>query len=242
MKKLFSKPAFTLAEVLITLGIIGVVAAMTIPNLILNYKAHRLKSQFNKSYSTIYQVVRRMIDDEVSFDNKDYAIQTFYKTFGNYLQGATDCGGQEYYSNPDYKGKPCFNHTKEAYKNLSGKQDASWINPILNDGEWLMPDGSLLLFENGGAYWNSFVYISVDLNGFGTPPDRLGVDLFMFQLIDGEIKAMGETGTRWCPDESTRSARCNFKNDSSGETNGICCAYYAKSDNDYFKKVLKAFK
>lgn len=31
---------FTLAEVLITLGIIGVVAAMTIPTLMVNYKAH----------------------------------------------------------------------------------------------------------------------------------------------------------------------------------------------------------
>ena len=43
--------AFTLAEVLITLGIIGVVAAMTIPTLMANYKAKRLHSQFLKSYS-----------------------------------------------------------------------------------------------------------------------------------------------------------------------------------------------
>lgn len=32
------KPAFTLAEVLITLGVIGVVAAMTMPVLIQNYQ------------------------------------------------------------------------------------------------------------------------------------------------------------------------------------------------------------
>ncbi len=37
---------FTLAEVLITLGIIGVVAAITIPNLITTYKAKQLHSQF----------------------------------------------------------------------------------------------------------------------------------------------------------------------------------------------------
>ena len=37
--------AFTLAEVLITLGIIGVVATLTIPSLINNYKAKRLHSQ-----------------------------------------------------------------------------------------------------------------------------------------------------------------------------------------------------
>ena len=37
------KKAFTLAEVLITLGIIGVVAAMTIPNLIANVNAHKFR-------------------------------------------------------------------------------------------------------------------------------------------------------------------------------------------------------
>lgn len=36
------KKGFTLSEVLITLGIIGVVAALTIPGLITTYKAHRL--------------------------------------------------------------------------------------------------------------------------------------------------------------------------------------------------------
>lgn len=34
----YFKKAFTLAEVLITLGIIGIVAAITIPNLIANYQ------------------------------------------------------------------------------------------------------------------------------------------------------------------------------------------------------------
>ena len=38
------KKAFTLAEILITLGIIGVVAAITIPGLITTYKAHQLRS------------------------------------------------------------------------------------------------------------------------------------------------------------------------------------------------------
>lgn len=44
------EPAFTIAEVLITLGIIGVVAALTIPPLITNYKARKLHTQFLKSY------------------------------------------------------------------------------------------------------------------------------------------------------------------------------------------------
>ena len=46
---------FTLAEVLITLGLIGVVAAMTIPNLIANTNGAKFRSQFKKSISTLSQ-------------------------------------------------------------------------------------------------------------------------------------------------------------------------------------------
>lgn len=52
MKKRFG---FTLAEVLITLGIIGVVAAMTIPTLIQNTNSVKFESQFKKSISTLSQ-------------------------------------------------------------------------------------------------------------------------------------------------------------------------------------------
>ena len=45
--------AFTLAEVLITLGVIGVVAALTLPNLIANYKEKVFVASAKKSYSTI---------------------------------------------------------------------------------------------------------------------------------------------------------------------------------------------
>ncbi len=46
---------FTLAEVLITLGIIGVVAAMTIPTLISNTNSAKFKSQYKKTLSTLNQ-------------------------------------------------------------------------------------------------------------------------------------------------------------------------------------------
>ena len=47
------KTAFTLAEVLITLGIIGIVAAMTMPTLIANYKNKVLVNQAKNSYSLL---------------------------------------------------------------------------------------------------------------------------------------------------------------------------------------------
>ena len=46
---------FTLVEVLITLGIIGVVAAMTIPTLISNTNSAKFKSQYKKTLSTMNQ-------------------------------------------------------------------------------------------------------------------------------------------------------------------------------------------
>ena len=49
------KKGFTLAEVLITLGIIGVVAAMTIPTLIQNTNSVKFVTQFKKSISTLSQ-------------------------------------------------------------------------------------------------------------------------------------------------------------------------------------------
>ncbi len=51
------KNAFTLAEVLITLGIIGVVAAMTIPTLISNTNGAQFKTAYKKALSTLNQAV-----------------------------------------------------------------------------------------------------------------------------------------------------------------------------------------
>ena len=56
-------PAFTLAEVLITLGIIGIVAAMTLPTLIQNYKKHVVETKLAKFYTTINQAVARSSAD-----------------------------------------------------------------------------------------------------------------------------------------------------------------------------------
>ena len=50
---LLKKAAFTLAEVLITLGIIGVVAALTLPSLIQNYHEKQRVTQLKKAYSVM---------------------------------------------------------------------------------------------------------------------------------------------------------------------------------------------
>ena len=54
---LHKKVAFTLAEVLISLGIIGVVAALTIPNVVSNYKKKVVETRLAKLYSVLNQAV-----------------------------------------------------------------------------------------------------------------------------------------------------------------------------------------
>ena len=70
-----SKSAFTLAEVLITLGIIGVVAAMTMPTLLNATQAARSKTGFKKVMNVLNQalVVNYALED---FDAGSAASQT----------------------------------------------------------------------------------------------------------------------------------------------------------------------
>ncbi len=68
----FKRKAFTLAEVLITLGIIGVVAALTIPTLIQNSNSRKFVTQFKKSVSTLDQAA---ISAHAQYD-MDYSLLT----------------------------------------------------------------------------------------------------------------------------------------------------------------------
>lgn len=61
------KKAFTLAEVLITLGTIGVVAAMTIPTLVANTRGQQYRSKLKKTISTLSQAAR-MSQSQYDFD------------------------------------------------------------------------------------------------------------------------------------------------------------------------------
>ena len=80
MKEVFmSKKAFTLAEVLITLMIIGIVAALTIPSVISNYQQQEFKTGLKKAVSVLNEAIQTNIalDGETPYENGDLA---------NYLQ------------------------------------------------------------------------------------------------------------------------------------------------------------
>ncbi len=94
------KHAFTLAEVLITLGIIGVVAALTIPTLIATHRKHEVETKLAKIYSVFNQAISRSsvehgdvtswaIDCGTSSNvtcTSDEAMSWFNEYIGHYLQ------------------------------------------------------------------------------------------------------------------------------------------------------------
>ncbi len=84
--------AFTLAEVLITLGIIGVVAAMTLPTLMNNTQNNELQTQFKKTYSELNQVARLFYNDNgisVPEFTETSGLPKFLSQFPKHMKGVS---------------------------------------------------------------------------------------------------------------------------------------------------------
>lgn len=77
------KKAFTLAEVLITLSIIGVISVLIIPSLVKNYKNKLYAASIEKTYSQITHAVESVMNDEV--------VNEFYKTTAGVEPDNSDC-------------------------------------------------------------------------------------------------------------------------------------------------------
>ena len=81
------KAAFTLAEVLITLGIIGIVAAMTMPTLIQNHRRGVVETALAKFYTTMNQAINLSVveNGETKYwgfaANNAESIEQFYNKY-----------------------------------------------------------------------------------------------------------------------------------------------------------------
>ena len=224
------KAGFTLAEVLITLGIIGVVAAITIPGLMNNYKAKRLRTQFLKTYSVVQQAFKQMEADDLSLDPSTYdrSANPFYLTFKNYFRGITIC-------NMSKLTTPCYNYRvihSLTYKNLTGS--AEIVPFYFDDYQFILPDGTFINVDSPSR--SGWIWVMADLNGAQNPPNQMGYDLFVFEFKDGELRTMGSNETMY----SDLDKYCSLT--SSEALNGIACAHKAKTDTDYFKWVIKNVK
>ena len=179
------KAAFTLAEVLITLGIIGVVAALTMPAVITSYQKKKTVEQLKKVYATLEQAFK-LSEAENGFSNEwvsdgssvsEQVMTQYFDTYWRpYLKilktckSISDCG---------------YEHSQ--FYDTSGKDAAaSIVNPktrttvILNDGTFLsfVP---MNWNSDGTPFMSKIQQIRVDLDG-PKGPDRYGHDVFIFVI------------------------------------------------------------
>lgn len=214
------KYAFTLAETLITLGIIGIVIAMTYPILINNHQKKILATQLKKGYSTISQALTLMYADTgEDILPQNYSGSTFANLFKQYLKinqysASYDITG----SNPDdyYKSK--------IYRNYNNSNDAK--ASLLDEGQMIIDDGMAIFIQNS-PYPQYGLLITVDVNGINKRPNQWGHDLFTFRI---------EKKGHLIPSESPNSTYMYSKQEkycsvtSTTQENGLACTYYAIND------------
>ena len=171
------KFAFTLAEVLITLGIIGVVAAMTIPTLVTNYQKRQFEVAFSKTYSTLQNGIKLYMAEQVCTD------------IGCAGMGALEDSNQDgewigilekVFKITNYcLDSECWINLCEDYQTVTGQEFCS-------GGSW---HKYFDLVDGARVFWhgNSTVpQIYVDING-PAAPNKTGYDLFFFDMDERGI-------------------------------------------------------
>ena len=163
--------AFTLAEVLITLGIIGVVAAMTIPTLVANYQKKETVTALKKAYSQLSQAVKmsELENGDKEYWNYDLPAETFMNTYLKpFLKDVEQTNGFDI-------------HKTINYKYLNGDRITESSVNDKNNSVIKLSDGTIIFVDGWSSGENTGRGILVDTNGF-KKPNILGRDLFSFVI------------------------------------------------------------
>ena len=218
---------FTLAEVLITLVIIGIVASITMPAMIANYRSIVLESQFKKSYSILSQALIRSKEELGENLHQTYipnqpegwggAVE-FRETYFKYLQNLS----------PGSKSQ--MENFGQGWKSFSGVKESSFLGLGAMPGYLLLADGSYVTVLKN----NSRLNILVDINGKKFP-NRTGYDIFLFVVDPNQDKLVS-----W----SNEKSFCD-KNSKTASYNGRACTYFAminQNPDDKTKKYFQSLK
>ena len=193
------RAAFTLAEVLITLGIIGVVAALTMPALIANYQDKVAVTRLKKVYSILSQAYQKayyeygeptnwgLTDIGTSGSDKDYQSSlTLFNVLGKGLTLSKTCG-----QNPG-----CF---YDGYYKFSNGNSWQSFDTVRNRHKVITSDGVSLAFHGYSATCNANInnlsdacgLIYVDLDGPFRGKHTFGQDFFQFAVTKYGILPRG---------------------------------------------------
>ena len=217
------KAAFTLAEVLITLGIIGVVAAMTIPTLIANYKEKALENQFKRSYAVLNQALlsaqsqlgylpKCYYEYNANTPNTVSGCTELTENFLSSLKIVKTCKDHAFENGciPEYRGVDDI--LKEQHKDDEDYDEDYWQDyAIRNCGgfstsnirnrnsSYVLADGTILFFYDQ----TGCLIIGLDINGMNGP-NKWGYDLFSLSIksdgnrfrYEGDICISAEEGGR----------------------------------------------
>ncbi len=194
IKKFTRKSAFTLAEVLITLGIIGVIAAITIPGLMTKYKRTVAEIRLKKAYSVVNQAFGLAAEEYGDVDSWPHENpEKFMKEFL-----ATKVSGVTVYPKATDSRKAMCYRDYAFMGGVTSVAQYAWLSggyistPMLGGKTVSMslPDGTCVgINTNTAGGWPNHVFI--DINGGIQGPNRAGHDLFIFLMKDNRIVPYG---------------------------------------------------
>ena len=210
-----AKFGFTLAEVLITLGIIGVVAAMTIPNLIAKYQKEQTVVKLKKAISILNQAYKLSYDDVGEPSSDDYlkfSTMEYINTYwAPYIKISSLC----------VKYSDCGYTSVMPHKYASGKQSSWWVTGdgnatktrtafMTHDGFMYMP--MYFTPSSDGKTYDSMNQVLLDING-AEGPNRYGRDVFWLTRVQKDGGGINLYGY----DKTDAQINANCSKNSGGE-------------------------
>ena len=176
-----NKYAFTLAEVLVTLGIIGVISAMTVPSLMQNYQRQSYLTQLHKFYNELSQALVQYQTDKNALSLKEAGLtsqENLNAFFKNYFKIVNDCGTTQ---------TPCLAPASE-YKNIAGRAIGTGCSSYMT----IASGASFGSLYSGGTV---VFTLYLDING-QKGPNIAGRDIFAIYIYNNGLidDSAGENG------------------------------------------------
>lgn len=226
-KTIINRSAFTLAETLITLGIIGIAAVITLPLLINSIQDKQFKSKYKKTVSNFSQALKMVYAkegenielvrdfDDTNFNDMDYHICNI----ANEMQVLVQSKGIEKCSINNATKQEISWHEKDKWFNKKKENQA--LNIGYTRKTIILNDGIMVNFN-----CNNNIYI--DVNGY-KKPNTIGRDIFFFRINrnnTSEITLFGDTNGCTGTPYNTNLNEKNFKEDCINGTGWGCSALY----------------